>query len=159
MKLNTGFTLVEVLIAMIILAVGLLGLAGLQATSLRNNQSAYNRSVATQLAYDIADRMRANYTYAKKSTGNVYVTSTIPPTSSDTGCISTAGCSSVNMALNDLYEWNQSIINSLPSTTAKPAKGIITIAGNVFTVTINWDDNRDGYVDNKDPHFQMSFQL
>ena len=61
MNKNTGFTLIEVLIAMIILAVGLLGLAGLQATSLRNNQSAYNRSVATQLAYDIADRMRANY--------------------------------------------------------------------------------------------------
>ncbi len=62
MKTNTGFTLIEVLIAMLVLAVGLLGLAGLQATSLRNNQSAYNRSQATQLAYDLADRMRANFT-------------------------------------------------------------------------------------------------
>ena len=60
MKTNTGFTLIEVLIAMLVLAVGLLGLAGLQATSLKNNQSAYNRSQATQLAYDMADRMRAN---------------------------------------------------------------------------------------------------
>ena len=60
MNKNAGFTLIEVLIAMLVLAVGLLGLAGLQATSLRNNQSAYNRSQATQLAYDIADRMRAN---------------------------------------------------------------------------------------------------
>ena len=74
MNKNTGFTLIEVLIAMIVLAVGLLGLAGLQATSLRNNQSAYNRIKATQLAYDIADRMRANYTEAKKSKGdNVYL--------------------------------------------------------------------------------------
>ena len=60
MNKNAGFTLIEVLIAMLVLAVSLLGLAGLQATSLRNNQSAYNRSQATQLAYDLADRMRAN---------------------------------------------------------------------------------------------------
>ncbi|MCX7101946.1 MAG: type IV pilus modification protein PilV, partial [Methylobacter sp.] len=60
MKQTAGFTLIEVLIAMLVLAVGLLGLAGLQATSLKSNQSAYNRSQATQLAYDLADRMRAN---------------------------------------------------------------------------------------------------
>ena len=60
MKTHSGFTLIEVLISMLILAVGLLGLAGLQATGLRNNLSAYNRSQATQLAYDMADRMRAN---------------------------------------------------------------------------------------------------
>ena len=60
MNKNTGFTLIEVLIAMLVLAVGLLGLAALQASSLRNAQSAYNRSLATELAYDLADRMRAN---------------------------------------------------------------------------------------------------
>jgi type IV pilus assembly protein PilV len=56
----SGFTLIEVLIAMLILSVGLLGLAGFQASSARNNTSAYNRSQATQLAYDLADRIRAN---------------------------------------------------------------------------------------------------
>jgi type IV pilus assembly protein PilV len=55
---NTGFTLIEVLIAMLVLAGGLLGLAGLQAASLSNGQSAYNRSQATQLAYQLADNMR-----------------------------------------------------------------------------------------------------
>jgi prepilin-type N-terminal cleavage/methylation domain-containing protein len=43
---SSGFTLIEVLIAMLVLAVGLLGLAGLQATRLRNNQRAYNRNQA-----------------------------------------------------------------------------------------------------------------
>ena len=71
---NAGFTLIEVLIAMLVLAVGLLGLAGLQATSLRNNQSAYNRSQATQLAYDLADRMRANFTEANKLANSTYIT-------------------------------------------------------------------------------------
>lgn len=159
MKTNAGFTLIEVLIAMIILAVGLLGLAGLQATSLRNNQSAYNRSVATQLAYDIADRMRANHTYAKKLAGNLYVTTTTPPTSGKANCTSITGCVPADMALNDLYEWNQAIQSSLPSSTASPATGTITIAGNVLSITINWDENRDGKVNSQDPNFQMSFQL
>jgi type IV pilus modification protein PilV len=55
-----GFTLVEVLVTVVILAVGLLGLAGLQAVSMRNNHSAYERTQAVQLAYDMADRVRAN---------------------------------------------------------------------------------------------------
>ena len=55
-----GFTMVEVLVTLVILAVGLLGLAGLQATSLRNTESAYQRSQAAILAYDMLDRMRAN---------------------------------------------------------------------------------------------------
>jgi len=48
------------LVAMLVLAIGLLGLAGLQVVGLRNNQSAYLRAQATQLAYDMADRMRTN---------------------------------------------------------------------------------------------------
>ncbi len=65
MLLNTprscrGFTLIEVLVAIVILSVGLLGLAGLQVSGLRNNQEAYLRSQATIIAEDVFDRMRAN---------------------------------------------------------------------------------------------------
>ena len=60
-----GFTLLEVLIAVMLLAVGLLGLAGLQAVSLRNNHSAYLRSQATMLTYDIIDSMRTNRSAAQ----------------------------------------------------------------------------------------------
>lgn len=55
-----GFTLVEVLVALLILSIGLLGLAGLQAGGLRSNHSAYLRSQAVMLAHDMADRMRSN---------------------------------------------------------------------------------------------------
>ena len=55
-----GFTLVEVLVSMIVLAIGLLGLAQLQARGLKFNQDAYVRSQATVLAYEIIDRMRSN---------------------------------------------------------------------------------------------------
>lgn len=147
-----GFTLIEVLIAMIVLAIGLLGFAGLQAASLRNNQSSYNRSQATQLAYDLADRMRAN-----PGAANSYLTSTMAPADAvaQADCTTvSASCTNQDMAQNDLFEWNAAMTSILPA-----AAGSVTVAGNTYTITINWDDNRDGNVDTNDPNFQMSFQL
>lgn len=57
---NTGFTLIEVMVAMLVLSVGLLGMAGMLAQSMRFNQDAYVRTQATFLAYDMMDRMRAS---------------------------------------------------------------------------------------------------
>jgi len=158
MNKYAGFTLIEVLVAMLVLAFGLLGLAGLQATSLGNNQSAYNRSQATQLAYDLADRMRANRSVA----GN-YLTTFMSPTAAtcttnDTPCTACASvansCTPVQMAEKDLFEWNLALTNTLPGGT-----GTIEITGAVYTININWDDNRDGTTDANDPNFQTSFQL
>ncbi|MCS6948044.1 MAG: type IV pilus modification protein PilV, partial [Steroidobacteraceae bacterium] len=59
-----GFTLIEALIAVLVLSIGLLGIAGLQLASLQTNSVAYQRSQATMLAYDLLDRMRANRTAA-----------------------------------------------------------------------------------------------
>jgi len=163
---NTGFTLIEVLISMVVLAIGLLGLAGLQITSLKNNQSAYNRSQATQLAYDIADRMRANsapdpgaanptapYGFAAK-----YLTAFMAPTAAtiqaDCNAVTTT-CTAADIAKNDLFEWNAAMIQALPAG----AVGKIVLAGGIYTVTINWDDNHDGNVDVNDLNFQVSFQL
>jgi type IV pilus assembly protein PilV len=158
MNKNTGFTLIEVMIAMLVLAAGLLGSVGLQATSLRNNQSSYNRSQATQLAYDIADRMRANASVA----GN-YLTTFMAPdaatcTTKDTPCTACAttanSCTTALLAVKDLFEWNLALTNTLPRGT-----GTITLKGAVYTITVNWDDNRDGSVDDNDPSFTTSFQL
>ena len=57
---STGFSIIEVLVALLVLAIGLLGLAALQAQGLRFNHDAYVRTQATHLAYDIIDRMRSN---------------------------------------------------------------------------------------------------
>lgn len=59
-KTTYGFTLLEVLIAMVVFAIGMLGLAGMQGTALKDNNDAYMRSQAVFFAYDMGDRIRAN---------------------------------------------------------------------------------------------------
>ena len=153
MNKNAGFTLIEILIAMLVLAVGLLGLAGLQAISLKNNQSAYNRSQAIQLAYDLADRMRANSTEITTTYSNLLPSAA----TAKSNCLTTVGCSRPDMAENDLFEWNNAVTTVLPGgvVTIVPVQAppIVTV-----TITITWDDNRDGNIDGNDPNFQTSFQ-
>lgn len=59
-RLQRGVTLLEVLVSLLILSLGLLGYAGLQAVTVKNNHNAYLRSQATTMAYNVLDRMRAN---------------------------------------------------------------------------------------------------
>jgi len=91
-----GFTLLEILIALIILSIGLLGLAGLQANSLKNNNSAYQRTQASLLANEMLDRIRANRQGLEAGAYDA-IDSTA---TSDPGCI-TSGCSSAQLAQYD----------------------------------------------------------
>jgi type IV pilus assembly protein PilV len=181
MKTHTGFTLIEVLIAMLLLAVGLLGLAALQTSTLRSNLGAYNHGQATQLLYDMADRMRANnckpntsatpsFTCgypAYASAANAYITSN-SNTYAQSKTINTActtntnptSCTPTVLAGNDLIEWNNTIVATLPM-----GRGIISSTDNpatensVFVLSVTWDDDRSGAVDANDPTFTMSLQL
>lgn len=145
-----GFTLIEVLVAVVILALGLLGLAGMQASGLRNNQDAYNRSQATQLAYDLADRMRAN----AKAIDTYTDIGIDPTTATETeDCLNSTGCTQAEMAENDLFEWNRDLTSILPG-----GLGTLTANSNIYTITITWDDDHDGNDDNN-PSFQTSFRL
>ena len=154
MKKNNGFTLVEVLITVLIMAVGLLGLAGLQTTALRNNLSAEQRGQAIQLAYDMADRIRSNITDASLYSASKYKTGP----AADFGCdISTAPCSPANLAQTDLFQWNNAISTSA-SGALPGGVGIIDVSGSVFTVTIQWDDNRDGITNASDASVAVRFE-
>lgn len=146
-----GFSLVEVLVALVILAVGLLGLASLQMLSLQYNTDSYIRTQATVLVSDLADRMRNNLTAL--SSGNYTVPTALDAdnkitaynTCGTTGgacdCTGTggggiAGCSPVNLALFDLGTWYQRIDATLPgASTNRPT---INIAGSTVTITVNW---------------------
>lgn len=129
-----GFTLIEVLVTVIVLAIGLLGLAGLQLGGLRYSYSAYQRSQATILANDIVDRMRANPTVAGAGSYNIAI-GTMPGEETCTG--NGVNCSAASMADADLYEWKQSLAAILPS-----GDGSIASNGGTFTITIQWDDTR-----------------
>ncbi|HET8700842.1 MAG TPA: type IV pilus modification protein PilV [Nitrococcus sp.] len=123
-----GFTLLEVLIALLVLSVGLLGIAGLQLTSLRSNHSAYLRSQATLLAYDILDRMRANR--AQAQTGGYDIT-----IAGSSDLPSTGG--TPTQAALDLNQWGTEVL-ALPEAKASVNVG----ADNVVDVSISWDDSR-----------------
>ena len=137
-------------ITIVVISIGLLGLAVMQATGLRNNNNAYFRSQATVLAYDIADRMRAN-----TSSINNYLTSfmTLAAATDQAGCTTTGSCSAAQMAQDDLFDWNVALGTALPSPT-----GVITIAGGLYTINVVWDVNRDGVTDGADDNVQVSFQ-
>lgn len=134
----SGFTLLEVLVALVILSIGLLGLAGLQATGLRYNHSSYLRSQATLTAYDILDRMRANRQEALSNTPSPYAISLGTLPAAPTSCTgSGANCTPAQMAADDLYQWETELKNTLPSGT-----GSIANTGSQFTITVKWQDDQ-----------------
>lgn len=145
---DAGFTLVEILVALLVLSIGLLGLAALQMTSFQFNTDSYLRTQTTFSAYDIVDRMRVNP--AGLSAGNYDVTS---PANADTkvstyqSCSgsggtcncdgSSASCNAANLALYDLGRWYTKMDEMLPG--AKVKRATITRAGaNLVTITIYW---------------------
>jgi type IV pilus assembly protein PilV len=136
-RTQQGFTLIEVLVALLILAIGLLGLAGMQASALRNNMSAYMRSQATFHVYEIIDRMRSNLSFALKENGKAgYDTGGYITSYGGTPCDTT--CSEGSMAASDRKEWLE-MVSRLPS-----GAGFISVDANgIATVRIRWSDRRD----------------
>jgi type IV pilus assembly protein PilV len=111
-RTTSGFTLLEVLIAIVVVAFGLLGLAGLQVFALKNNQSASLRVTATNLTTDIIDRMKANYIGVINSNYDKPLTSSY--TTVVSGCTQATGCVPADLASNDLREWQQRVAATLP---------------------------------------------
>lgn len=136
-----GFTLLEVLIALLILSIGLLGLASLQTSGLRSNQMASMRTTSTQLAYDIADRMRANPVGVDAQNYTIAANAADPVILSGENCESIT-CSTSQMATYDLAQW-RGAVRSLPGGTSAIVR---TVTGAVIThtVTVFWDEYRQG---------------
>lgn len=124
-----GFTLVEVLVAVLVLSIGLLGLAGLQATSLRHNHDAQLRSQATMLALDMADRMRANRAAALDGAyGGTY---------GPTDCDAAFTPESQDLAARDTSDWTNALACLLPR-----GRGAIEPDDDAVTITVRWVEDR-----------------
>ena len=138
---QAGFTLMEVLIALLILSIGLLGLASLQTNGLRSNQMASMRTTATQLANDIADRMRANPTGVDAQRYVIATSDADPVIPVGETCEGTT-CTSAQMATYDLAQW-RGAVRALPGGTSAIVR---TVTGTVVThtITVFWDEYRQG---------------
>jgi len=136
-----GITLIEALIALFIMSIGLLGVAGLQATSIAAGHASGQRSLAVLLNAEIAERMRANRTAIA-----AYHTANSVPIGN--GCADTAKttavvCTNVQMAQEDLFEWRNAL--GVAFAGMKPAGtpvGVITVNSATVpatvTINVNW---------------------
>lgn len=134
---QSGFSLVEVLITVVLVSIGLLGLAGLQLTSVQNSNSSGERFVATTLAQDILERMRANHNRAI-GPGKVYNLAM----GADPGVGGVEG--------DDLTAWTDALDAALPS-----GQGAVQVDNtNVATITVQWTD-----ASNKNPDDSRAMSL
>ena len=106
--MQSGLTLIETLVALVVLSVGLLGIAALQVQGMTAGRTANYRSVAANLAADMAERIRSNPLGLDAYAGP----------GSDNGCAATAGdsldCTPEQMAAHDLFLWERAIRTRLP---------------------------------------------
>lgn len=128
---QTGFALIEALIAVLVLSVGLIGLAALQTVSLKMSHGAYLRSQATMLASEIADAMRVNRGAAASYAGTYAAV--------QCNKIDFLRATSGTTASADLGEWRNRLACLLPG-----GSGSIAISGSRATITVIWDETRYG---------------
>jgi type IV pilus assembly protein PilV len=138
-----GFSLIEVLIALMILSVGSLGIAAMMALSLQNKNNAYSRAQASDLAYSILDRMRANHATAIQH-GYDIALGAAPVNPPSDSCIGIAAdCSPKQIADLDLAQWKHGLAAILPSGDGSIRTAALDQMTEV-TITIQWNDRRSG---------------
>lgn len=139
-RISRGFTLVEVLIALVVLSIGMLGIAALLLNGLQSSRLALLRTQAVVLAADMGDRIRAN-----RTGGSAYTLASGTSLSTPAkDCTSAGQCNSSEIAAVDLYAWQQAVQRVLPgATTSVTVAPVGTLAANTYTITISWTQSGD----------------
>lgn len=134
-----GAGLIEILVAVLILALGLLGMAGLQANALKTNQSSYARGQAVMLSYYMLDAMRADRASAISLSYNTGAVSggVIAP------ICNPLAITGATLADNNRRDWIQSLRTSLGNEDTTCGAINCEVTG-VCTIQITWDDSRAG---------------
>ncbi|KTD74717.1 type IV pilus modification protein PilV [Legionella waltersii] len=139
-----GMTLLEILISVVVLSVGLLGIASMLLVSNKANNSSYAKLQAVQAAYDMFDRIRANSKVALTGSYNVSnIGSNGYPTSVSTPAVlcNSSICTPAQLAQYDSWYWLTKIVSALPSGSGSVTTALAGGAGNtVVTVTVQWND-------------------
>lgn len=136
LRREAGFNLIEVMVALLVLAFGLLGLAALQNLSLRATHQSFQRTQATIGVYDIIDRMRAN---GSGVTAGNYVTGTwLSASAAPTNC-ATGSCSTGDMAAYDINAWLNNLRgNKSVGPTGEVQISVVTPTPPVFEIGVRW---------------------
>jgi len=157
---HDGFSLVEVMVALVVVSIGLLGIAKMQALALSSTGTAKMRSLASIQAASLASTLRADRSYWSAITANLtvsvsstgVVTSTQDPTlnaAPASQCASAAApCTSAQVAAQDLREWADTLVAVLPGLQVGQPVAVITCqvdatAANPVTCSIQlaWNEN------------------
>lgn len=146
LKEQRGISLVEALVALIVMSIGMLGIAGLYIESVKANRSALLRTQAVALTYDMADRIRAN-----RMAGNTYALAlgAAPPPAHN--CVAGVNCTEDNLAEDDVARWVQTVRQVMPWYGATPPQtGVIFAAApgtglpDNYQIIITWrEPNQD----------------
>lgn len=156
-----GVSLIEVMMAVLIFSIGLIGLASLMVMATRSNHAAYLRTQVTFLASNMADRMSANpeAVWNEKYNSNDY-----PVAAGTAGCASGSACTPAELAVHDQRLWSDQLRTFLPNPVATIDCGGVTSAGYDPTsqlalrppyggsckMTIQWSERGAGDRDHRD---------
>ena len=121
-------------------------------SSLRDNLSAEHRGKAAQLAYDMADRIRSNVDRANLVGLNDY-DGAVAVENANCIIVPVVGCTAQEQAGHDIFEWKREVGKSLPL-----GDGNITASAGMFSIIVEWDDNRNGAIDASDAAFTIRFE-
>lgn len=129
---QSGLGLIEILVTVLVLGIGILGVASTQVVSLQMNSQSQNRSQAVLLAEDILDRIRAN-----SDNPGAYALAAGDAQGADNGACDTSFVpANATVAANDIAAWENNLACLLPA-----AERTVAVNGNTVTVTIDWDQN------------------
>jgi type IV pilus assembly protein PilV len=146
---SRGFSLIESLITIVVISVGMLGIAALYVESLKAGQTAVMRTRAVALAADMADRIRTNQAGGVTYDVGPDPVGVVPPnTCADTAVVSATICAPDEMALNDIWQWKTLVGNTadaqfqrlgLPNAAASIDRNPATVPV-TYTITISWSE-------------------
>jgi type IV pilus assembly protein PilV len=143
---SRGFTLLEVMISLVVLAIGVMGVIGLQTQTYKQLQTSQNFSKATLLAGDIADRMLANQNQVIAA---AYIHDEAPTEEPSPSCASEA-CTAAQLAAYDVWYWQAELRGTDPDDGTKVPGSLPAASGQVYTdggeyiILVRWDDDLDG---------------
>jgi len=166
-----GFSMLEVLIAVLVFSLGMLGLAGLLIFAISSNHVAYLRTQATFLAHNMADRMSANPAGVWAGNYGTAATPTIFPVPAGTASCA-AGCTPAQLATYDMAQWSTQLTTFLPNaagTIACTTAGISYTPtgaqmdmrppyGGTCTMTLSWNEARSATGVRATHNFEWVFQ-